>query len=172
MSSSHAPLPPYLGSWARASLAFTSPIVLSLLLVVLRLILAINSANSSVDGAKIRLASSCLGLEQAAGTAVSFPHYLAANVNNATADGADAIVHGLGELRSSACARVPAVAEPSRLPSFTGTVLDLSVVAIREILIFIVETYRSMYLCLADLVVRGSMALAIGATRCVPSCWS
>ena len=172
-SSSHSPLPPYLGSWALASLAFTSPIVLSLLLVILRLILAINSANASVDGAKLRLASSCLGLEQAAGTAVSFPHYLAANLNNATADGAEAIVHGLGEFQpfglDEADDTHPSAKRnlPCPFVPLTGTVLDLSVVAIREILIFIVEMYRSMYLCLADLVVRGSMALAIGATRCV-----
>jgi hypothetical protein len=132
-------------------------------------------ANASVDGAKIRLASSCLGLEQAAGTAVSFPHYLAANVNNATADGAEAIVHGLGEFQPFGLYRMRQTTYIHRLSAsclahsspLVGTVLDLSVVAIREILIFLVETYRSMYLCLADLVVRGSMALAIGATRCV-----
>lgn len=93
----HPPLPPYLGGWAIASLAFTSPIVLSLILVIMRLILAINSANASVDSAKVKLASSCLGLEQAASVAVSFPHYLADNMNEVTASGAEAIVHGLGK---------------------------------------------------------------------------
>lgn len=93
----HPPLPPYLGGWALASLAFTSPIVLSLLLVIMRLILAINSANASVDSAKLKLASGCLGLEQAASVAVSFPHYLADNMNEVTASGAEALVHGLSE---------------------------------------------------------------------------
>ena len=137
----HPPLPPYLGSWALASLAFTSPVILALILVILRLVLAISSANASIDSAKARLVSSCTGLEQAASTAISFPHYLAANMNNVTADGAEAIVHGL------------------------GTVLDMSVLSIQQIVLFIIDTYRSMYLCLADLVVRGSMALAIGATQ-------
>lgn len=91
------PLPPYLGPWALASLAFTSPIILSLLLVIMRLVLAINSANASIESAKVKLASSCLGLEQSASVAVSFPHYLADNVNKVTADGAEAIVHGLGQ---------------------------------------------------------------------------
>lgn len=114
------PLPPYLGSWAIASLAFTSPIVLSLILVALRLILAINSANSSVEQAKQSLTSSCLGLEQAASSAASFPHYLAGNVNNATAEAAEAMVHGL------------------------GTVLDMSVLGIERLVIFILDTYRSL----------------------------
>lgn len=95
------PLPPYLGGWAIASLSFTSPIILSLLLVIMRLILAINSANASVESAKIKLASSCLGLEQAASVAVSFPHYLADNMNEVTASGAEAVVHGLSESISS-----------------------------------------------------------------------
>lgn len=93
----HPPLPPYLGSWAIASLAFTSPIVLALLLTIMRLILAINSANENVANAKLKLASSCLGLEQAASVAVSFPHYLAGNVNNGTARSVEAVAHGLGE---------------------------------------------------------------------------
>ncbi|KAK9897961.1 hypothetical protein P389DRAFT_210332 [Cystobasidium minutum MCA 4210] len=107
----------------------------------MRLILAINSANASVESAKLKLASSCLGLEQAASVAVSFPHYLADNMNEVTASGAEAIVHGL------------------------STVLDMSVLAVEKILVFVVDMYRSMYLCLVELVVRGSMALAIGATK-------
>jgi hypothetical protein len=94
----HPPLPPYLGSWALASLAFTSPIVLALLLTIIRLVLSINSANASIANAKQNLAASCTSLEQAASTAVSFPHYMAANFNNATADGAEAMIHGLGRL--------------------------------------------------------------------------
>lgn len=91
------PLPPYLGSWALALLAFTSPVVLSLLLTIVRLVLAIESVNTSISHAKQDLAASCNGLEQAASVAVSFPHYMAANFNGASVRDAEAVIDGLGE---------------------------------------------------------------------------
>ena len=43
--------------------------------------------------------------------------------------------------------------------------IDISIRAFTAILIFVIDVYRSLFLCLADLVVRSGLTLAINATE-------
>ena len=45
-----------------------------------------------------------------------------------------------------------------------ATVLDLILLGIKAIVLFIIDTYRSLYLCLMDVAVHGSLDLLISAT--------
>lgn len=43
--------------------------------------------------------------------------------------------------------------------------IDISIRAVTAILVFVIDVYRSLFLCLADLVVRSGLTLAINATE-------
>ncbi|MBW0512715.1 hypothetical protein O181_052430 [Austropuccinia psidii MF-1] len=134
-------LQPYLGLRARVSLAWLAYPILVLLLVLIQLFLTLQSIQDGVSDAKQRLLASCSGVEGAASVAVSIPHFMAEQTNDALVIGAERIVHGL------------------------AVVLDISIRAIEAIVLYIIDTYRSLYLCLAEFVVRASLALLIAAAE-------
>ncbi|KAH9820004.1 hypothetical protein DFH28DRAFT_1079900 [Melampsora americana] len=132
---------PYLGLRARISLAWLAYPILIIILILIQLFLTLGSVDDGVLDAKRDLAASCAGFEGAASVAASIPHFMAQQTNEFIVSGAENIVHGL------------------------ATVLDLSIRAIEAIILYIVDTYRSLYLCLAEFVVRGSLALLISAAE-------
>ncbi|KAI8457227.1 hypothetical protein BY996DRAFT_4554162, partial [Phakopsora pachyrhizi] len=132
---------PYLGLRARYSLAWLAYPILILALILIQLILSLQSVQDGVSDTRRELQSSCAGLEGAASVAVSIPHFMADQTNNFLVAGAEDIVHGL------------------------ALVLDLSIRAIEAIILYVIDTYRSLYLCLAEFVVRGSLALLIAAVQ-------
>ncbi|EGG07065.1 uncharacterized protein MELLADRAFT_85972 [Melampsora larici-populina 98AG31] len=132
---------PYLGLRARISLAWLAYPILIIILILIQLFLTLGSVGDGVLDAKRDLAASCAGFEGAASVAASIPHFMAQQTNEFIVSSAENIVHGL------------------------ATVLDLSIRAIEAIILYIVDTYRSLYLCLAEFVVRGSLALLISAAE-------
>ncbi|POW19275.1 hypothetical protein PSHT_04880 [Puccinia striiformis] len=134
-------LQPYLGIRARTSLAWLAYPILILVLILIQLILTLQSVHDGVGDAKREMASACSGIEGAASVAVSIPHFMAEQTNEFLVTGAENIVHGL------------------------AVVLDLSIRAIEAIIMYVIDTYRSLYLCLAEFVVRGSLALLIAVAE-------
>ncbi|KAH8916234.1 hypothetical protein BT69DRAFT_1228759, partial [Atractiella rhizophila] len=137
------PLEPYLGPLSRYTLTPISHVLLSLLIVALSIFLSISRVHSSTGDAKNALRSSCSGVESAATVAVSIPHFAADNVNSLIASGIEESVHGL------------------------GFVLDLGVQSLEAVVLFMVDTYRSLYLCLGELAVRGSLSALIDGTEAI-----
>lgn len=114
-------LMPYLGLRARISLAWLSYPILIILLIVIQLILTLASLEDGRLDSKRELSASCAGLEAAASLATSLPHFMAQQTNQFIISRATDIVHGL------------------------ASVLDLSLQAIQAIVLYVVDTYRSLY---------------------------
>lgn len=134
-------LQPYLGLRARASLAWLAYPILVLVLILIQLVLTLQSVHDGVGDAKREMAAACSGVEGAASVAVSIPHFMAEQTNDLLVSGAENVVHGL------------------------ALVIDLSVRAIEAIILYVIDTYRSLYQCLAEFVVRGSLSLLIAVVK-------
>ncbi|GAA6064016.1 hypothetical protein JCM10212_005499 [Sporobolomyces blumeae] len=132
-------LHPYLGPRARLSLSWLSQHFLALLLVLVALGFLLASIPTLVKDGKATLTAACSGVEGAAGVAVSLPHYMADGVNELNSKTISAVTNG------------------------AGTVLDLTLQALEAIILFMIDTYRSLFLCLLDLAVHGSLTLLINA---------
>ncbi|GAA5926511.1 pheromone-regulated protein PRM1 [Sporobolomyces koalae] len=132
-------LHPYLGPRARLSLSWLSQHFLALLLVLVALGFLLSAIPPLVEDGKRTLTAACSGVEGAANVAVSMPHYLADGVNEMNAKTLTAVTNG------------------------AGTVLDLTLQALEAIILFMIDTYRSLFLCLLDLLVHGSLTLLIHA---------
>ncbi|UZJ57166.1 hypothetical protein CBS101457_006486 [Exobasidium rhododendri] len=132
-------LDPWLGLKARLFLSLISYGVVSLIFVGTRLLISGSQINAEVQRSNDTLWSACRGTEQAASTLASFPHLLADNFNSITKRNVDDTVQGLGK------------------------VLLLSITAIEELLVFLVDMYRSLFLCVLQFVVQASLSLLISA---------
>jgi hypothetical protein len=88
-------LTPYLGLRARLSQVWINRWTVLLLLVLVRVLFAIASANELIDGARADALSACLEVEKVGSTMASMPHYMAQGVNSMTATGLTKAVTGL-----------------------------------------------------------------------------
>lgn len=136
-------LQPWLGLRARLFLAPISIPLISLLFVAFRLIMSSHDVNDSVSSAKTSLLSSCHAVEATASLAASLPHFLAATTNDQLAQSVTATVRG------------------------AARVFDLSITAIEKILSYIVDSYKSLFVCFMELLVRGSLAVLIEAVQLI-----
>ncbi|KDN52862.1 hypothetical protein K437DRAFT_243012 [Tilletiaria anomala UBC 951] len=132
-------LQPFLGLRARIFLAMLSPAILSLLFIIARLLANSADIDSRVAVAKATLMSDCQRAEDALTWMQSWPHFAAARANERT----QKVVEGTVEA--------------------TGKVLMLAITAVDAVLVYIVDTYRSLFLCVIELLVRGSLALVMEA---------
>jgi hypothetical protein len=130
-------LKPYLGLRARLSQIWINKWTILLLLVLVRLLFAIASTNSSLVSARREALSACTSIEKVGSTMASLPHHMALGVNELTATGVEKGVHGL------------------------MTMLEMSVTAVEEIVLFVIHMMTSTYLCLITLAVSGSMHAAV-----------
>jgi len=130
-------LKPYLGLRARLSQIWINKWTILLLLVLIRLLFAIASTDSSLVSARREALSACTAIEKVGSTMASMPHHMAKGVNELTASGVEKGVNGL------------------------MTMLEMSVTAIEEIVLFVIHMMTSTYLCLITLAVRGSMQAAV-----------
>lgn len=69
-----------------------------LLLVLARLLISLDSLNTSLVSAKARAADACTKVEDVGSSMASMPHYLSAGVNRLAADGITKAVQGLVEI--------------------------------------------------------------------------
>jgi len=135
----HSTLTPYLQLPHLLSLTWLAYPILSLLFVAFRLQLSIGDAENAVASAKDNIISACKAAEEAATSAASMPRYMAIATNEQFSDAVNA------SMRAARAALV------------------LSLTAMEAIINFIIDLYRSTLLCFLELVVRGGLAILIGA---------
>lgn len=134
-------LTPYLQLSHRLSLTWLAYPILSLLFIAFRLQLSADSASDSVASAKSDLLTSCKAAEQAATAAASMPRYMATATNAQIADAVNGTMNG------------------------ARAALVLALTVMEAIINFIVDMYRSTFLCFLELVVRGALSILIGAVQ-------
>jgi len=128
---------PYLGLRARLSQIWINRWTILLLLVLVRLLFAIASTNSSLASARREALSACTQVESIGSSMASMPHYMSKGVNEMTASGVEKAVSGL------------------------MTMLEMSVTGVEEIILFVIHMMTSTYLCLITLAVTGSLHAAV-----------
>jgi hypothetical protein len=130
-------LKPYLGFRARLTQTPINRWTILLALVLIRLMFAIKSTDSSLTSARREALSACTQVESIGSSMASMPHYMAQGVNEMTASGVEKAVNGL------------------------MTMLDMSVTGVEEIVLFVIHMMTSTYLCLITLAIRGSLGAAV-----------
>ncbi|EMD37320.1 hypothetical protein CERSUDRAFT_113973 [Gelatoporia subvermispora B] len=134
-------LKPYLQLPHLLSLTWLAYPIISLLFVAFRLQLSSASAQSSVADAKADLLSSCQAAQRAATSTASLPRYLATTANAQFSD-------AVNDLMDAARATM---------------VIALTIM--EAIINFVIDTYRSTFLCFLELVVRGALNILISAVQ-------
>ena len=130
-------LTPYLGLRARLSQVWINRWTILLILVLVRLLIAIAGLHNDLGSAKSEAMSACTSAESVGSAMASMPHYLAAGVNDLAGHGVEKAVTGLMSM------------------------LLLSVTAVEEIVVFVINMMTSTYMCLITLVVAGSLHVAL-----------
>ncbi|KAJ6629529.1 hypothetical protein B0H10DRAFT_1368785 [Mycena sp. CBHHK59/15] len=134
-------LRPYLQLPHLISLTWLAYPILSLIFVVFRLQLSLASSEDAVASAKSDLLTSCKAAEKAATAAASMPRYMAIATNEQFAS---AVNDSMNAAREA---------------------LVLALTVMEAIINFIVDIYRSTFLCFLELVIRGGLAILIGAVQ-------
>ncbi|KAI0255147.1 hypothetical protein BJV78DRAFT_1279742 [Lactifluus subvellereus] len=134
-------LTPYLQLPHLLSLTWLAYPILSLIFIAFRLQLSSDSAQNAVANAKGDLLAGCLAAQRAASSAANMPRFMAVATNERIADAVNASMNGAREA------------------------LILALTVMEAIINFIVDTYRSTFLCFMELAVRGGLSLIIGATQ-------
>lgn len=93
--------------------------------------------HDGINSARREALSACTGVEAAGSAMASMPHYMSQGVNALTAHGVEKAINGLMSM------------------------LTLSVTAVEEIVVFVINLLTSTYVCLITLVVAGSLHAAI-----------
>ncbi|KAJ4368821.1 plasma membrane fusion protein prm1 [Neocucurbitaria cava] len=128
---------PYLGLRARLSQIWINRWTILLLLVLVRLLFAIASTDSSLTSARREALSACTQVENIGSSMASMPHYMSQGMNEMTASGIEKAVGGLMSM------------------------LEMGVTGIEEIVLFVIHMMTSTYLCLITLAVSGSLHAAV-----------
>lgn len=134
---------PYLQLSHLLSLAWLAYPVISLVFVAFRLQLSLASAENGLITAQNDILSSCNAAQQAATGAASFPRYLALASNQQFADAAN------GSMEAARDA------------------LILSLDVLESTINFIIDFYRSTFLCFIGLVVQGGLSLVLDSVQAV-----
>jgi len=104
-----------------------------LLLVLVRVVIAIGSADDLIDDARSEALSPCTVVERAGSTLASVPHYASQGFNAMTARGIESAVSGLQSM------------------------VTLTLTGIEEMVVFYIGMLTNTYLCLITLAVSGSL---------------
>ncbi|KAJ7693388.1 hypothetical protein B0H17DRAFT_933098 [Mycena rosella] len=134
-------LRPYLHLSHLLSLTWLAYPILSLVFVVFRLQLSLASSQDAVASAKGDLLTACKAAEKAATAAASMPRYMAIATN-------EQITSAVNDSMNAARAA-----------------LILALTVMEAIINFIVDIYRSTFLCFLELVIRGGLAILVGAVQ-------
>ncbi|KAI9848997.1 MAG: plasma membrane fusion protein prm1 [Sclerophora amabilis] len=128
---------PYLGLQARLSQVWINRWTILLLLILCRTLISVGSLNNDLGSARREALAACAGVEGMASAMASMPHYMSKGVNEIAASGVEKAVNGLMSM------------------------LLLSITAVEEIVIFVINLLTSTYLCLITLAVSGSLRAAL-----------
>ncbi|KZT22231.1 hypothetical protein NEOLEDRAFT_1164276 [Neolentinus lepideus HHB14362 ss-1] len=134
-------LKPYLQLPHLLSLTWLAYPILSLLFIAFRLELSSASAQDAVSNAKGDLLTSCKAAEQAATAAASMPRYMAQATNAQIADAVNGTMNG------------------------ARAALVLSLTVMEAIINFLIDIYRSTFLCFLELLIRGTLSVLIAAVQ-------
>ncbi|KAJ6485856.1 hypothetical protein C8R45DRAFT_1098609 [Mycena sanguinolenta] len=134
-------LRPYLQLPHLLSLTWLAYPILSLIFIAFRLQLSLASSQDAVASAKNDFLASCQAAEKAATAAASMPRYMAIATNEQFAS---AVNDSMNAARET---------------------LILALTIMEAIINFIVDTYRSTFLCFLELVIQGGLAILIGAVQ-------
>ncbi|KAJ1309931.1 hypothetical protein OPQ81_006690 [Rhizoctonia solani] len=132
-------LKPYLTLPYLLSLTWLATPIISLIFIIFRLIISQGAAQDGVEDAKGVLIASCAAAERAAQGVGSIGSFMAAGTNRQI----EAAVNGA-------------------INAARATMI-FSLTALQGILEFVIDMYRSIFLCFLELVVRGGLAIIIGA---------
>lgn len=134
-------LRPYLTLPYLLSLTWLAYPILSLLFIVFRLQISSSSAQDAVNDARDNLLVSCKAAQQAATSAASLPTYMAIGTNKQFAAAVNGTMEGAREA------------------------LVLVLTCMEGIINFIIDIYRSTFLCFLELAIRGGLSILIGAAN-------
>ena len=134
-------LTPYLQLSHILSLTWLAYPILSLIFIAFRLNMSSESAQTAIINAKGDLLTGCQAAQRAASSAASMPRFMALATNDQIIDAVNASMDAARET------------------------LILSLTIMEAIINFVVDTYRSTFLCFLELVVRGGLSMIIGATQ-------
>jgi hypothetical protein len=136
---------PYLGLKARLSQVWINRWTVLILLVLARVLLAIQSLQADMSSAQSQALSACNSVQSAASSMASMPHYMAQGVNQLTADGITKVVHGLVDT------------------------LDLIVTGVEGMILFYIDFLVQTWICLITLFIKGSVEAAVSLVESVTS---
>ncbi|OBT69580.1 hypothetical protein VE03_00863 [Pseudogymnoascus sp. 23342-1-I1] len=134
---SDAQYTPYLGLRARLSQVWINKWTILLLLVLARVLLAIQGLDNNIDSAKAKALSACTSVENVGSAMASMPHYMSGGVNAMAASGVTKAVNGLMDM------------------------LMLAITGVEEIVLFIINMMTATYVCLITLVLGGALNAAL-----------
>jgi len=126
-------LTPYLGLRARLSQVWINRWTVLLLLVLVRVVIAIGTADDLIDDARAEALSACSVVEKAGSTLASVPHYASLGFNTMTARGVESAV---GALQS---------------------MVTMTLTGVEEMVVFYIGMLTNTYLCLIAFAVSGSL---------------
>lgn len=132
-------LQPYLGLHARLFLSLLSPPLISILFTGAHLLFSSKEVGEKVTDSKATLLRACYEAERQASIAASLPRYMADSMNQRTQQTIEATVHGMGK------------------------VIYMTLTALEAVITFVVDSYRSVFLCFIELLVRSSLSLLAAA---------
>ena len=130
-------LTPYLGLRARLSQVWINRWTILILLVLARVLIAIGSLHDDIDSAKLQALSACSSVESMGSAMASMPHYMAQGTNELAAHGVEKAVNGLQQM------------------------LFMSITAVEEIFVFVVNMMYGTYECLITFAVGGAAHAAV-----------
>ena len=134
---------PYLQLPHLLSLAWVTYPVISLIIVAFRLQLSLASAENGLNSVKNDLLASCSAAEQAATAAASLPRYMAQSSNRQFADAANGVMTAAQDA------------------------LILSLTVVEALINFVIDIFRSTFLCLLELALGIGLSLVTDAVQAV-----
>ncbi|KAL4073825.1 hypothetical protein V8B97DRAFT_2003536 [Scleroderma yunnanense] len=138
-------LRPYLQLPHILSLTWLAYPIISLVFIIFRLQLSSAESQTAVANAKDDLLSACHAAEQAATASASLPRYLAIASNQQFADAVNGTMNG------------------------ARAALILALTCMEAIINFLIDIYRSTFLCFLELIVVGGLGLLISAVQEITS---
>ncbi|KAI6157883.1 hypothetical protein BKA82DRAFT_131192 [Pisolithus tinctorius] len=138
-------LKPYLQLPHILSLTWLAYPILSLIFIIFRLQLSSAESQTAVANTKDDLLSACNAAEEAATSAASMPRYLAIAANQQFADAVNGTMNG------------------------ARAALILALTCMEAIINFLIDIYRSTFLCFLELIVVGGLNLLISAVQEITS---
>ncbi len=130
---------PYLGLPARLSQIWINRWTVLLILVLVRVLILIAGLNDDIGDAKSKALQACTKVEDIGSAMASMPHYLSVGVNEMAATGISTAVHAMVD------------------------VLSMVLTGVEQLILFVINMYIGMYVCLTAALIHGTLDVGVGA---------